>query len=311
MSDLKKAQLAVAKLEAMVDQTGFDTSFINNQVNIGSGSTNPSFGHIGSTNDFIVHPGATGGSFSGLGGDDIFLAGSAAETFHGGSGNNTVAYVAAPSGVDAFLDPQGQAYNTGFAHGDVYDHIQNLVGSRYGDVLIGDAQDNKIFGGDGNDTIVGGGGNDVLNGGSGNDTFSGLLDGTDRVTGGADVDKFVFDVGNKNFNLTITDFQPLIWSPSNQPTDPSQIINDTLHEYLQLLFRPESGVTTDAQAHAATVINPIGPNDHDVTIDVDTAAGVHGIITLKGLGDELHAGLQPGETHGFSIITQAEPVHPV
>jgi len=87
MSDLKKAHLAVDKLEAMVAQTGFDTSWINNQVNISDQPGDPSFGHANNlffVNDFIVTNEA--GDVYGGEGDDIFVGGAAANTFHGGNG---------------------------------------------------------------------------------------------------------------------------------------------------------------------------------------------------------------------------------
>ena len=48
--------------------------------------------------------------------------------------------------------------------------IENLVGSAFGDTLIGDLGDNAIDGGAGDDQIVGYDGADAINGGAGIDT---------------------------------------------------------------------------------------------------------------------------------------------
>jgi Ca2+-binding RTX toxin-like protein len=49
--------------------------------------------------------------------------------------------------------------------------IENVIGSRFDDVITGNSADNRIWGGDGNDTIRGGGGKDLLYGQGGNDTL--------------------------------------------------------------------------------------------------------------------------------------------
>jgi Ca2+-binding RTX toxin-like protein len=54
---------------------------------------------------------------------------------------------------------------------DTYNNIQNLTGSVYNDVLIGDGGSNILAGGDGADTIYADQGNDSAQGGANNDTF--------------------------------------------------------------------------------------------------------------------------------------------
>ena len=63
------------------------------------------------------------------------------------------------------------ASNQGDAAGDVFDSIENLMGSKFNDGLWGDSGDNAFWGYDGNDILSGRGGNDTLNGGEGQDTF--------------------------------------------------------------------------------------------------------------------------------------------
>ena len=81
-------------------------------------------------------------------------------------------YYNAATGVTASLDTGLGVINTGEAAGDTYVNIENLTGSNFDDILIGDAQKNVLLGGTGNDKLVGRGNGDVLNGGDGNDTAS-------------------------------------------------------------------------------------------------------------------------------------------
>lgn len=112
-------------------------------------------------------------------GDDWLEGNGGADTLIGGSGTDTASYLEATAAVVANLgDP---SRNTGDAQGDSYTSIENLEGSEYDDILIGDAGNNilmgvpgndQLFGADGADTLVGGAGRDTLDGGAGVDTAS-------------------------------------------------------------------------------------------------------------------------------------------
>ena len=56
-----------------------------------------------------------------------------------------------------------------YAEGDILESIENVTGSRDGDVITGDGVPNVLKGGGGNDELNGGAGNDTLHGGEGND----------------------------------------------------------------------------------------------------------------------------------------------
>jgi Ca2+-binding RTX toxin-like protein len=146
----------------------------------GSGNENILYGGAGddrllggSGNEDILYGGLgidhlDGGSGNG----DILDGGYGWDFLNGGSGHgDTASFASMPrseetgSGVHASL-------KTGLAMGDGHDHlrnVENLEGSAFNDVLIGNRRNNKLFGGPGNDTLIGGGGRDELNGGSGND----------------------------------------------------------------------------------------------------------------------------------------------
>ena len=93
------------------------------------------------------------------------------EVFTGDDQENTVSYANAGSLV--FVDLTMSISNIGgFARGDTYASIENLIGSDHDDVLRGNDRANSLLGGAGNDTLQGGLGNDLLDGGEGVDTVS-------------------------------------------------------------------------------------------------------------------------------------------
>jgi len=106
---------------------------------------------------------------SGGNGNDLLNGGTGADQLDGGAGIDTATYNFAGSGVTASLYAgQGTA---GEAAGDTYVGIENLQGSRYADLLVGDLNVNTLWGGLGNDRLNGAAGNDVMVGGAGDDTF--------------------------------------------------------------------------------------------------------------------------------------------
>ena len=111
-------------------------------------------------------------------GNDCILGGVENNWFRGGGGNDTLdadgglntldyAYLAGGLGVTVNL-ATGTAYVSATDQ-DQIANFQNLVGSQFNDLLIGNAAGNSISGGAGNDTLAGGVGNDTLDGGSGSD----------------------------------------------------------------------------------------------------------------------------------------------
>jgi Ca2+-binding RTX toxin-like protein len=103
----------------------------------------------------------------------------------GGAGSDTVTYAdlgpqtvyaglgrAVAAGVQVSLLLQGVAQDTVGAGFDTLIGIENLTGSRYADVLIGDGAANILRGLEGDDILEGGGGDDLLDGGPGHDLAS-------------------------------------------------------------------------------------------------------------------------------------------
>jgi Ca2+-binding RTX toxin-like protein len=105
----------------------------------------------------------------GFGGNDIIHGGSGADNIYGGNGSDTSSYSDSTAGVVVNLAThQGHG---GYAEGDYLSSIENLTGSSYKDLLIGDDGNNELRGLGGNDTLKGGGGADQINGLGGEDTF--------------------------------------------------------------------------------------------------------------------------------------------
>ena len=131
-------------------------------------------------------------------GNDLLDGGPGNDILDGGPGTDTATYAAALSGVTVSLAvtaPQA----TGGAGTDTLIAVENLIGSKYADILTGDGADNVLTGGGGVDTLVGGGGADRLIGGAAHD----------NLTGGSGNDVFVFtSLTDSTLNApdTITDF---------------------------------------------------------------------------------------------------------
>ena len=117
-------------------------------------------------------------------GDDFLNGGFGADDLVGGGGVDTATYANASQGVIANLVAGGSA---GEATGDTYDGVENIVGSAFGDALLGDDVANTLEGGSGNDFFVARGGADIILGGAGGDRLEGGA-GADLLDGGADFD---------------------------------------------------------------------------------------------------------------------------
>ncbi|MFM7264388.1 MAG: M10 family metallopeptidase C-terminal domain-containing protein [Cyanobium sp.] len=110
-------------------------------------------------------------------GNDFFIStADPFDLFNGQLGVDTVSYALASSGVSVNLNLAGFQAVGGGLGSDQLVSIENLIGSRFGDRLSGNAGSNELRGGLGNDLLRGSSGNDLLDGGDGIDTadYSGL-----------------------------------------------------------------------------------------------------------------------------------------
>lgn len=102
-------------------------------------------------------------------GDDLFLTGAVddgSDTITGGTGVDTIDYSGRAAFVNVTLAPSPTSGLTG--EGDVLAiDMENVIGTGYDDIIMGNASANELVGGAGDDTLTGGLGDDVLEGGGG------------------------------------------------------------------------------------------------------------------------------------------------
>ena len=123
----------------------------------------------------------SGSIFGGLGDDQFFLNAFEEEVIDGGAGVGDTLDFRGLAAATVALD--GSIANSGSAAGDIYIGIENINGSNFNDVLIGNNAANRLMGLQGADRLTGGDGADVLRGGIGVDT----------LVGGAGNDLFFFN----------------------------------------------------------------------------------------------------------------------
>ncbi len=146
-----------------------------------------------------------------------FLATADANPFTGSGDNDWVSYTDSTADVGVTIDlgtlVDGVATGSGgWAAGDTFTGINNLIGSGQADTLTGNAEANTLrggageyidilSGGDGDDILEGGAGADILIGGAGDDTLEGGA-GADTLEGGEGADTYLFNVGDGTDTIT-------------------------------------------------------------------------------------------------------------
>lgn len=133
----------------------------------------------GGKGDDILVGGAGDDALEGGEGNDILLSGPGADRLDGGAGEDTVSYANSDEKVRVDLTVRGiggaaaDPQNPSDADGDGFVGIENVIGTRRGDTIIGDDNANKLWGRAGYDRIDGAGGDDFIEGGDGGDTIDG------------------------------------------------------------------------------------------------------------------------------------------
>ena len=122
----------------------------------------------GTDDDDLLLGTATDDSISGFAGDDTLVSGGGQDTLDGGTGRDTASFADVAAGVTVVL-ASGFEVTSGTSLVD----IENVRGSRFGDVISGDDEANRLSGGAGDDVLGGEAGNDTLVGGAGDDALDG------------------------------------------------------------------------------------------------------------------------------------------
>ena len=141
----------------------------------------------------------------GEGGNDNLYGEGGADIISGGAGTDLVNYSTSPFGITVDLvNRQGFGPTGSYASGDTYaldaatgrSDVENVRGSNFDDILIGNTGANTLEGMGGNDTLIGSIGADILSGGAGRDTFtiSSVAEGGDIVADFSVADSEVIDL---------------------------------------------------------------------------------------------------------------------
>ena len=171
--------------------------------------------------------------------DNTLKGGAGADTLDGGAGSDTADYSGGTltnyqdiRRVGVIVKLASGDISAGHAQGDELTSIENIIGTDYRDLIIGDASDNIIrggsdsdylygdggddtlYGGDGHDLMYGGDGHDLMYGDEGDDTLYGGDGrdwihgeaGDDTLYGGPDADAFMFRIKNGIGADTIEDY---------------------------------------------------------------------------------------------------------
>lgn len=129
---------------------------------------------IGSAFDDVLIGSGAVNLIDGGAGDDFIIGGAGADRLSGGANaafGDGVGYLGSAAGVTVNLALTTAQVSAGDASGDILAGFENLEGSSYADILLGNAGDNLIRGHQGNDIIEGGAGADNLDGGADVDTL--------------------------------------------------------------------------------------------------------------------------------------------
>jgi Ca2+-binding RTX toxin-like protein len=136
-------------------------------------------GLIGSSYDDLLIGDNQANALNGGDGNDTLEGGAGADSLDGGDGFDFVSYANADGAVTVVLEyNQG---DEGEAEGDVYNSIEGVIGSRFGDLLFGAGKGSTLEGGDGADTLVGWDSNPSVDD-SGNTAFASYAHATCDVT---------------------------------------------------------------------------------------------------------------------------------
>ena len=295
--------------------------------------------------DFIYDPISFGGNDTiyghdgddriyGLGGYDTIIGGAGADYLDGGFGTDTASYSDSTEGVVVNLDT-GQNFG-GTAEGDTLVGIENVTGSSYADILVGDNGINEVFdlnwasddvlegmdgndqlfgmdgmdfldGGGDNDTLKGGGGRDWLQGGDGTDTLYGDSgrdwlqgeNGTDTLHGGADRD--YLEGGADNDTLNGGGGTDILLGGSG--IDTADYGGSAAGVGISLFTNTAGG--GDAEGDELDGIENLTGSAHADSLwgddGINVLRGMHGNDTLKGFGgaDTIYGGGDNDSLHGM------------
>ncbi|KAJ8336530.1 hypothetical protein SKAU_G00377500 [Synaphobranchus kaupii] len=271
---------------------------------------------------------------NGQSGDDNLLGGKGDDVIRGGAGNDMIYggwgadRIDGGPGVDVVFFSGDVRTSTGIkvdlntgrgewadAENDTYTDVEDVSGTNFNDLIIGDEEDNVLVGKFGNDTLVPGHGSDVLFGGPGNDLY--ILD---DCSGVKHINNFASDMALdyillRNFNATdacfflqegtlvisFSEHNPLL---SLIQRDSLTVIlynwsnNDSFYQHVDFVFAQNSLVkssffsSAEEISHTLLEINSTRPTLYtrqasELTVDIEIKAPQIGEKTLYTLNSKL------------------------
>ena len=191
-----------------------------------------------------LYGGAGNDSLDGGADNDTLSGGAGDDTIDGAAGTDTVTYAESGAKVDVNL-------TTGIGTGegtDILRNLENVIGSKFDDVITGSSGANSLTGGAGNDTISGGGGTDTIKGGAGDDLSIVVVG-----EGGTSVKQPELqdgDTGIDTFRVMLT---------TKQLADPA-ILADlrTLRDSIEAAAAKINAAAADTSTNSATTLEALG-----------------------------------------------------
>ncbi len=246
-------------------------------------------------------------------GNDMLIGGAGGDAMDGGIGGYDVASyetwlesLPLGTGIGLTINMLDSALSTGDARDDTYLDIEAVRGTKFNDIMTGDALANTLVGREGADTINGGLGDDVLIGSEGND----------RLVGGGGIDTALFRGLESTFTfaaavggITVTDTETAL--STNEGADfvsndvtwllfDDAMLNIQTGQYAPLIGlsntveRVQNGTNVIGEAISTVVLNDgqsLAGNGFEVAdleiFDPDGANGGARVFTL--LGDDAAA----------------------
>ncbi len=209
-----------------------------------------------------IRGGAGDDDINGAGGNDILIGEEGADDLDGGDGLDTADYKDSNAGVSANLTGLGFG---GHAEGDSYTNVENLVGSRYLDTLVGDAGDNRL------------------------DAYKNVFSGTEILAGNGGTDTAVLNYSDDNsldtYFLSLDELGNGLLRSIVSGGATSDLVNLSSIERVEL-FTAAGADFVSSQAGGNDLVNTAGGND---TIGV----GIGYDRVYAGVGDDTVVRLAP------------------
>ena len=281
---------------------GSDTLYGNGQADTlyGDTGTDTIYGGAGTdtldggADDDTLYGGTGDDSLYGGDDNDILIGGEGTDLLDGGDGSDTADYSGESEGIYVRLNRgwetdlankgnwttlvQGIA-NGSIEHDDLVS-IENITGTDYGDIIVGDGEANIIDGGDGADYLVGGAGDDTILGGEGNDRLYGGAD-DDTLYGGSDDDSLYG--GDDNDTLIGGEGTDLL--DGGDGSDTADYSGESKGIYVRL----DRGWETDLanKGSWSTLIQGIadGSIEHDDLVSIENITGTDYTDNIVGDGE--------------------------